>query len=161
MFLITYYSHCSYSYQVGITIIVSIISFINFLNLRFCFYFVNSNLSNCLLTTNSFSCIKRLKSINRFYICTLFGIFIYVTFILFLELKSLVQHSQSYCFCLVSLEVKVLFYYLFISNFDEVSYLNRVLIYFVDMDFFIYFILRDFVGVPNEWNFIGSGTVVP
>ena len=36
--------------------------------------------------------------------------------------------------------------------FDVIFYLNLVLLFFVVMDFIFYFVLRDFVPVPNEQN---------
>ena len=87
LFVIVFYFYCCYSYQVNITIVVSIISFAKFL-LYTCFLFVNFRLSRFLLIKNYYSEIKRSKSVSDFCLCTLFLIFIYVTFILFLELKS-------------------------------------------------------------------------
>ena len=70
------------------------------------FYFslVNFSLSSFLLTNNSFSCIKRIKSVHCCCICTLLSIFIYITFSLFFD-------WLFHCFSLVTLEVKVLFIY--------------------------------------------------
>ena len=112
---------------------------------------MNFNLSSFLLTSNSFPCIKRWKSVNRFCICTLINIFICVTFILFLELKSYVEDCLSQCSSLVTLEVKVLFiYFNFWCNF--LSWFRFFLFFFILMDFIIYFVLRDFVPVPSERN---------
>ena len=86
LFVIVFYFYCCYSYQVNITIVVSIISFVKFL-IYTCSLLVNFRLSRFLLTKNYYSEIKRSKSVSDFCLCTLFLIFIYVTFILFLELK--------------------------------------------------------------------------
>ena len=96
--------------------------------------------------------IRQKFKVSKWLLClclVLFSIFIFVTFVLFLELKSWSLDSQSHCF-LYFLEKWNC--YLFILNFNVISCLYWVLILFDVKEFFIWFILRNSMEVPSEQN---------
>ena len=99
-YVIVFYFHCYYSYQALLFLSLSSASLVSKSTLLLSSYeFQPLKFS---LTSNSFVCIKKSESVSKFCICTLFSIFIYVTFVSLLKLKS-------HCFSLVTLEIKVLF----------------------------------------------------
>ena len=95
------------------------------------FSLINFSLLSFLLISNYFPSIERSKSVNRFYICSLFTIFIYATsyFVYWAEIAgwsftiSLLfsgsPRIKSYLFI-----CSFIFFYLIISDFDIILYLN-------------------------------------
>ena len=85
-----------------------------------------------------------------FYLYVFWNIYLLDFYFVFSKLKSSVGDWQSRCFYLFTLEVKIFLMCLF--RVYVILYPNWVLLFFLVIDFIIYFTLKNFVSVPSEQN---------
>ena len=96
-----------------------------------------------------FSIVDKISKSFLYLFLNLFSILIYVTFILFLELESNVKIHNLIVFLYFPLKFR---FYLFALNFNVISYLNWILLFFHVVDFVLCFILKNFMVIPSEQN---------
>ena len=117
LFVVVSYFQCCYSYQVKITIIVSLV-IVSSLNLHFCFSLWVSASQVFFLTSNSFSCLNSQTRIV-FVHCL---VYLFTLLLLcFLSRNHRLKIGNVVIFVWLPWKLK---FYLFILYFDVVSYLN-------------------------------------